>query len=165
MSPRRVVKRPESVLVVIHSGAEVLLLHRRPPFDFWQSVTGSMEWHETDPRLTAKRELFEETGLAVELAPTASPQLVDLQLCQRFIIDPRWRHRYADDAYENVEHAFSLELAAPCLIRLDTSEHDRYQWLPVEQAMEQLWSETNRRALAALFAAKPPYRQPSSNQR
>ena len=37
-------KRPESVLVVVHTPAgQTLLLKRARPV-FWQSVTGSLEW-------------------------------------------------------------------------------------------------------------------------
>jgi len=59
-----VYKRPESVLVVIHTPrGEVLLLRRRQPADFWQSVTGSLEWGESTAQ-AARRELAEETGFA-----------------------------------------------------------------------------------------------------
>ena len=57
-------KRPESVLVVVYTAAdEVLVLLRRQPPDFWQSVTGSLRWDETHPLDAARRELREETGL------------------------------------------------------------------------------------------------------
>ena len=58
-------KRPESVLVLIYTlSAEVLLLERRQPAGFWQSVTGSLAWKET-PGEAAIREVEEETGLLV----------------------------------------------------------------------------------------------------
>ena len=53
-------KRPESVLVLVYTEAsEVLMLRRTYPSDFWQSVTGSLEWGEK-PYDTAVRELWEE---------------------------------------------------------------------------------------------------------
>ena len=37
-------RRPESVLVVVHAAdGQVLILRRSQPFDFWQSVTGSLQ--------------------------------------------------------------------------------------------------------------------------
>ncbi|MDH3954436.1 MAG: NUDIX domain-containing protein, partial [Gammaproteobacteria bacterium] len=59
-------RRPESVLVVVCSDdRQVLLLRRRRPFEFWQSVTGSLLPGETHEE-AARRELMEETGLADE---------------------------------------------------------------------------------------------------
>ena len=63
-------KRPESVLVVIHTErGEVLQLRRREPADFWQSVTGSLHAGET-PLQAAIREVREETGLAADAGLT-----------------------------------------------------------------------------------------------
>ena len=51
------------MLVVIYTaGGEFLLLERRKPPGFWQSVTGSLEWGETADA-AARRELIEETGI------------------------------------------------------------------------------------------------------
>ena len=56
-------KRPESVLIVVYTAAcEVLMLRRVEPSDFWQSVTGSLEWDES-PMGAACRELVEETPM------------------------------------------------------------------------------------------------------
>ena len=85
-------KRPESVLVVVYTATdEVLVLLRRQPPDFWQSVTGSLRWDEIDPLDAARRELREETGLGDAV------DVVDCGLINRFPILPPWRHRYAPD--------------------------------------------------------------------
>ncbi|MCB1826165.1 MAG: dihydroneopterin triphosphate diphosphatase, partial [Candidatus Competibacteraceae bacterium] len=111
-------KRPESVLVVIYTTAdEVLVLRRRQPADFWQSVTGSLRWEETDPLVAARRELREETGLGDGV------EVVTCGTVNRFPILPPWRHRYAPDAVENVEHVFRVCLAERPPITLNPAEH------------------------------------------
>ena len=101
-------KRPESVLVVVYTAAdEVLVLRRRQPPDFWQSVTGSLRWDETEPLDAARRELYEETGLGDEVTVVACGTV------NRFPILPPWRHRYAPDARENIEHVFRIPLPRP----------------------------------------------------
>ncbi|KAA3652593.1 MAG: dihydroneopterin triphosphate diphosphatase [Proteobacteria bacterium] len=135
-------KRPHSVLVLIHTpDAHVLLLHRRAPFDFWQSVTGSLEAGET-PREAAAREVAEETGLRL-----ASDALIDRRLANRFPIPDHWRHRYPPGVRHNTETVFSLCLPAPCDITLTPTEHDAAEWLPAAHALKRIWSWTNRDAV------------------
>jgi dihydroneopterin triphosphate diphosphatase len=128
------------VLVVVYARTgEVLLLERRQPPGWWQSVTGSLEPGET-PWDAAVRELQEETGLAPD-------GLVDLGIRQSFTIAPAWRHRFAPGVTENLEHAFALGLDAPVDIRMNPSEHLRCAWLPWSEALERATSHTNRAAL------------------
>ena len=64
MSPSR--KIPESVLVVIHTAElEVLLIERADKPGYWQSVTGSKDALDEPAVVTARREVFEETGIEV----------------------------------------------------------------------------------------------------
>jgi dATP pyrophosphohydrolase len=140
-------KRPESVLVVVHTDSQVLLLERRAPAGFWQSVTGSLRDDET-PRDCACRELAEETGFGAD-------GLLDLGLTQRFPILPEWRHRYTPDVTENVEHAFSLCLAACREPRLHPSEHVCFRWLPAPEAAAAVSSWTNRAAIRRVFGVTP----------
>lgn len=135
------VKRPESILVLVHThDGEVLLLERTRPRGFWQSVTGSLEWGET-PREAAVRELYEETGLR------AGPDLVDLHHRERFPIVPPWRARYAPHDRFNREHWFALVLPRRRTIRLNPEEHRQARWLPAAQALQRASSWTNRKAI------------------
>jgi dATP pyrophosphohydrolase len=135
-------KRPQSVLVVVYTvEAEVLVLRRRQPADFWQSVTGSLKWEETDPFQAARRELLEETGLGEGV------EVVDCDLTYRFPILPEWRHRYAPQDQENTEYVFRAELPGRRLIRLNPQEHSEYLWLPREEAAARVTSWTNRAAI------------------
>jgi dihydroneopterin triphosphate diphosphatase len=139
MSPDAACKRPESVLVVVATrGHEVLLLERRHPSGFQQSVTGSLEWGES-PLAAARRELLEETGIAGDT-------LEDLRIGARFPIRPEWRKRFAPGVRENREHWFLLCLESPVPVRL-SAEHAAAQWLPAREAARRVDSWSNRLAI------------------
>lgn len=139
--PEHNFKRPESVLVLLHTRqGEVLLLERTRPRGFWQSVTGSLEWGET-PRAAAERELREETGLH------AGRELVDLGHSECFHIVPPWRGRYAPEHRFNREHWFALALPARRTIRYAPAEHRQARWLPACRALQMASSWTNRQAI------------------
>lgn len=138
-------KQPISVLVVIHTPAlEVLLLERASHPGYWQSVTGSRE--DDEPLIeTARREVFEETGIE-----TDRHILCDWQLTNTFEIFAEWRHRYAPGVMHNTEHVFSLMLPEPRPIALAPGEHLAYRWLPWHEAAEQCFSWSNRDAILLL---------------
>lgn len=139
-------KRPESVLVLIYTaGGEVLLLERRQPAGYWQSVTGSLEWGE-GAAAAALREVREETGLDV------AGRLVDCGYANRFDIIPAWRARYAPDVLSNIEYVFRVLYARRPAVRVNPAEHSRYQWLPREAALQCVSSATNREAIARFVA-------------
>jgi dATP pyrophosphohydrolase len=130
------------VLVVVFTrGGKCLLMRRVDHPEFWQSVTGSLTWDETDPRETALRELAEETGI------TDAHQMRALDLRNRYEIYPEWRHRYAPGITHNTEHVFVLELPQPVAITLNPEEHSEYQWLDFDQAIEMATSYTNSDAI------------------
>ena len=137
-------RRPVSVLVVVHSDAgDVLLLRRSNPFDFWQSVTGSLKDNESHGQAAA-RELLEETGL------TNEGILVDSGISRTFAIDPRWRNKFARGSVENIEHEWRYRLPEKTDILLNADEHSEYCWVSVEEAIAKVWSWTNRDALKLL---------------
>jgi dihydroneopterin triphosphate diphosphatase len=136
-------RRPESVLIVIHTEAkEFLLLERRKPAGFWQSVTGSLEWGETPDR-AARRELMEETGITQGV-------LVNLQWTQAYEILPAFGKVYAPGVIRNLEHAFSLRLPSRVAVTLSDSEHVQYRWASAVDALATVSSDTNRAVIADL---------------
>ena len=141
-----VYKRPESVLVLVYTQAqEFLLMQRVRPASFWQSVTGAMAWDETDPEITAYRELAEETGISA-----SAGSIINCHTSQQFPIKAAWRHRYPPDVKFNTEHVFRLKLPERLPIVLNPAEHIEYLWLSREQALAKVTSYTNRDAILAL---------------
>jgi dATP pyrophosphohydrolase len=139
----QVFRRPESVLIVIHTDdKEFLLLERRRPPGFWQSVTGSLEWGEL-PNLAARREVIEETGIRQGV-------LVNLQWTQVYEILPAFGKVYAPGVTRNLEHAFSLRLPDRVPVALSESEHVQYRWLSDEEALATVSSTTNRAVIREL---------------
>jgi len=137
-------KLPESVLVVVHTPLlEVLLLERAKQPGFWQSVTGSREPDDPDLEATARRELREETGLS-------AGTLTDWRLRNRYEIWPQWRARYAPDVTHNTEHVFGFLVPQVTVATLDPKEHTAQMWLPWQQAMEKVFSPSNRDAIRQL---------------
>lgn len=138
-------KKPVSVLVVVHTpDLQVLLLERAGHPGYWQSVTGSQEGDEALID-TARREVFEETGIDAD-----SHRLTDWQLTNTFEIFPEWRHRYAPGITHNTEHVFGLTVPAARPVALAPGEHLAWRWLPWQEAAAQCFSWSNRDAILLL---------------
>ncbi len=136
-------KRPESVLIVIYTDAgEFLLLERRRPAGFWQSVTGSLEWGEFADG-AARREVVEETGITQGV-------LVNLQWTQVYEILPAFGKKYAPGITRNMEHAFSLRLPRRMPVTLSEPEHVQFCWSSGAEAAATASSSTNRAVIESL---------------
>lgn len=147
-------KIPISVLVVVYTpDLQVLMMKRTQKHhtgdfekDFWQCITGSLDFLDEKPFDAAVRELFEETGLRA-----ADFELQDWQHQSTYEIYPEWRHRYAEGVVENVEHWFGLRVPSTDIaIQLAPLEHTEYQWLPFEEAAELCFSWNNANAIRTL---------------
>lgn len=158
-------KIPESVLVVIHSAAlDVLLIERADKPGYWQSVTGSKDAEDEPLLLTARREVFEETGIRVaddmldgEIQANIVPSrhLVDWHLSNVYEIYPVWRHRYAPGVTMNTEHVFGLMVPRNVPVTLAPREHVNHLWLPFREAADKCFSPSNAEAILQL----PTYAQ------
>ena len=145
-------KIPISVLVVIYkSNRDVLLIERADRAGFWQSVTGSLDALNEDFALAAAREVFEETGIAVNQLPQGALRSMHHQI--EYEIYPEWRFRYAPGVTKNVEHWFSLEVPDNTSVQLAPREHVAYEWLPFAAAANKCFSPSNGEAIMKLFSA------------
>ena len=128
---------------MIHTdGGEFLLLERRRPPGYWQSVTGSLEWGE-HADAAARREVIEETGITQGV-------LVNLQWTQVYEIMPAFGKVYAPGITRNLEHAFSLRLPQRAPVTLSDTEHVQFRWASALEALEAVSSSTNRNVIAEL---------------
>jgi len=139
-------KHPVSVLVLVHTAArEVLLLERAARAGWWQSVTGSLDAPDEPLAAAALREVREETGLEAR-----ARDLRRWNLVYTFEIFPQWRHRFTPGTTHNVEHVFSLEVAARFDVTLAPQEHRSSRWLPWREAVAACFSWSNRDAIRIL---------------
>jgi dATP pyrophosphohydrolase len=144
-------KIPISVLVVIYkSNGEVLLIERADRSSFWQSVTGSIDAIDESLSEAAAREVFEETGIDVQLLPVNSLQDMHHQI--EYEIYSQWRQRYAPGVTKNTEHWFSLLVPNDISVKLAPREHIAYQWLPFSEAAKKCFSPSNGDAILQLFS-------------
>ncbi|TFW17606.1 dihydroneopterin triphosphate diphosphatase [Massilia arenosa] len=141
-------KIPESVLVVVHTAdLDVLLIERADKPGYWQSVTGSKDTLDEPLIETARRELFEETGIVADGKAIA---LRDWQLSNIYEIYPVWRHRYAPGVTHNTEHVFSACVPRDVPVILSPREHTHYVWLPYLEAADRCFSPSNAEAVLQL---------------
>ena len=126
------------------------MIERADRANFWQSVTGSLDAPNEDLALAASREVFEETGIAVDYLPIGS--LVNMQHHIEYEIYPEWRYRYAPGVIKNIEHWFALEVPENTPITLSPREHVAYQWLPYQEAAKKCFSLSNGQAILQWFS-------------
>jgi len=138
--------------VIYKANREVLLIERADKANFWQSVTGSIDFLEEDLMVAAAREVLEETGIEVNLLPNGALQNRYHQI--EYDIYPAWRHRYPPGILKNVEHWFSLEVPEGIHITLAPREHIAYDWLPYELAAQKCFSPSNGEAILQLFSKR-----------
>lgn len=137
----RDVDRETVAVAVLREGEEpeVLVLERlEERGGFQQIVTGKIEAGES-PEEAARREVREETGLALEVRSLG------------------YRHAFGigDEPLVAREHAFVAVAPAGARITLDASEHRASRWLPVQQAKAEMPFAGLRRTIELASASLP----------
>jgi 8-oxo-dGTP pyrophosphatase MutT (NUDIX family) len=136
---------------VFRDAGEVLLLRRTEQWGgFWQGVSGAPEWGETDDE-GAVREVREETGFDV----ADSLQPIGFRYELRRDDDPdshRWEQLYGPEVRTIPEEVYVARVPDGVEPVLSPYEHDAFRWCSVDEALELLAWENNRRALVAAAA-------------
>lgn len=127
------------------------MIERADRAGFWQSVTGSLDRSDEDLAQAATREVFEETGIAVDQLPADALRNLNHQI--EYEIYPEWRFRYAPGVTRNTEHWFALQVPENTSIQLSPREHVAYEWLPFAEAAQKCFSPSNGEAILKLFSA------------
>ena len=135
-------KRPESVMVLVYTDDAILLIKRADHECFWQSVTGSLEWGEK-AQDTARRELFEETGIS-------GYPIRFTGITRTYNILEQWRYKFAPGITRNRENLFLCKVPEQLEITLDPSEHTDFSWMSYEDAIKRAYSWTNKLAIKIL---------------
>jgi 8-oxo-dGTP pyrophosphatase MutT (NUDIX family) len=119
-----------------------LLVLRRPPKrgSIWVPVSGKVDPTDRDYPAALRRELVEETGFpaTVPLRP------LDWHVVFDGPTGEKWRL-----------HAFGVELDAKWAPHL-SDEHDAFQWVTAQVALERLHYRDNREAVERLLARLSP---------
>ena len=151
-------KIPQSVLVVLYTPRLDVLLIRRADRndDYWQSVTGSKDHPDEPWDATARREVWEETGLDSRPGGPLAHALHDWGLENVYDIYPSMRWKYAPGTVLNTERVFGLCVPHALDVRLNPREHTHWRWLPWLHAADCASSFSNAEAILHLprFADK-----------
>ena len=133
---RRKVKRREGTRVLVVADGQVLLQQDSDPgvpgIRWWTTPGGGLDDGET-PREAAKRELFEETGLEIDVDQLVGP------VATRFV-----RHGYSDRVLYQHETFFRADVApfVPDPGGLTAKERTRMitqEWFPLTELPAVVW--------------------------
>jgi dATP pyrophosphohydrolase len=106
---------------------------------FWQGVTGGVEGDEQIVD-AAKRELAEETGLE-------ATAVHHVDFSYSYPVAERYKHLYAAGVEEITEYVFVAQIVGEETPTIDAREHDRWEWLDLDEALERLTWPSNVEAL------------------
>lgn len=111
--------------------------------DMWQFISGGGEDAEK-PIEAVCREIFEESGLAVE----ELLELTSMCYIATDIYPAYYRANWPEDTYVIPEYAFGFECRGQIVL---SHEHDRFEWLSMAEARKMLTWDSNKTAVYELF--------------
>ncbi|WP_394530916.1 NUDIX hydrolase [Priestia aryabhattai] len=135
-------RAPYQVLVfpyIINKDLIEFAIFKRSDLDYWQGIAGGGEDKET-PIQSAKRELFEETGIVDSVLFMKLDSISSLTV-EAVVGGFLW----GEDVYVLKEYCFGAQVCNKDIIL--SKEHLHYKWLPFEEAMKHLKWDSNKTAL------------------
>jgi len=112
--PENFIPRFEVVSCYLEHKGEVLILHRqdhKPEGNTWGLPAGKIDAGENEVKAIS-REIFEETGLSVELG--------ELKYLEKLYV--------AYPTYQFIFHMFKVVLTERPVIKINDGEHKNYKW-------------------------------------
>ncbi|KAA8922709.1 NUDIX pyrophosphatase [Thermoplasma sp.] len=126
----------QAVIYRCNDGPEFLILHRNTEHgDFWQNVTGNVEPGE-DLKVALMREIREEAGIGED--------------CIDHVTDDVTAFRFRAHDMNFTEHVYAVRIRDSCSIDITRNvdhEHDRYEWVNMDEAVRKVRWYTNADAI------------------
>lgn len=147
-------RAPFQILAIpyrINDDSILFCVMHRSDEDIWQFVAGGGEDNET-PLESAKREIFEETGVnsknIFQLTSTAYVPADCILECHRKM--------WSEDTYVIPEYCFAFECSDEISL---SSEHTKYMWMSYNEAEKTLSWDSNKTALYELNCRLNPQKK------
>lgn len=125
---------------ISENGVEYILLKRKKHWKGWEFPKGKIERFELKKK-TAKRELFEETGLKAVSVKRFR------QINGKYLYDHELKDR--PGVVGQTFHLFAIEVEKPLdgKIKIDPKEHYKGEWLSFKDAYKKLTWDDQKRCL------------------
>ena len=133
---------PKQVLVIpykIVEGKPRYCIFKRSDMDAWQWIAGGAEDFDKDIVDSAKRELFEETGIQ-------DIELEELEMrCKIPVTNVVKDFIWGEDVFYSEEFAFATDISDKEIVL--SEEHKEYKWMEYDEVRKLLKYDSNKSAL------------------
>ena len=133
---------PKQVLIIpykIVEGKPKYCIFKRSDMDAWQWIAGGAEDFDKDIVDSAKRELFEETGIK-------DVELEELEMrCKIPVTNVVKDFIWGEDVFYSEEYSFAVNIADREITL--SKEHNEYKWMEYDEVRKLLKYDSNKSAL------------------
>lgn len=133
---------PKQVLIIpyrIRDGHIEFCIFKRSDMKIWQFIAGGAEDFDADIEASAKRELFEETGIE-------DIELEQLEMVAKIpVVNVVKDFMWGEDVFYSEEFAFAANIEGKDITL--SHEHEEYKWVDYLSARSELKYDSNKSAL------------------